>query len=219
MALHPPTAARHAGGISCPLLCALLFALALPTIALAGASDGLFIGAGALSGRVSSAALADSSAAFGYEVAFGWRRWQRVSFELRGASLGKGHATVPIASPFYPADQAEAGVFALTVRADILELAQNRWTPWLGLGGGLATLQWHKFYYELDGLGLVFEAGVDFELTTGLILRTRLSTLGVSTADTNGDRGPSLRASSLSLSLVYEFGRPERPAPTAPPAG
>ena len=158
-----------------------------------------------------------------FEVGLGYRfwglgdsRWGRLSLEFVMTGVDGGIATLPLASPSYPADTAGFTLGWLGLRADILAPEDSRFTPWLGLGYGLGVLNW-KTYANMDGgLGPVFSVGADLELYGGLMLRG-------SYAAYRAHSGPRIHASELSASLVFEFFRPRhhwKPqwgAPATPP--
>lgn len=184
---------------------ALLVALVLaPREAAAGVRSGsVFVGAGVSAMKVSSDVTTPASLAT-WELSFGYRPWgfreypwSRFSWEL--TVTGKGGAIDMPASASYPAEEADFSLLSVGFRFDIFAPAHSRWTPWLGVAAGIAMLSGDA--RAEAGVGAVFGAGIDLQLRAGLMLRARLSTVRIGSAE-------SLEFAAGSLSLVWEFLRP-----------
>jgi hypothetical protein len=176
------------------------------------------------SGLRLSSELTNPASTTTFQVGLGYRfwglgndRWGRLSMELVMTGTDSGVATLPLASPSYPADQASFSLIWAGLRVDLFAPSDSRFTPWLGLGYGLGALTWHTYAHMDGGLAPVLSVGADVELYGGLMLRGSYASFKTSE--------PRIHWSALSLSLVFEFFRPRHhwkpqwgmPAPTPPP--
>jgi hypothetical protein len=199
----------------------LAAALAAGPLAACVGGGSLSLGAGASAFNASSEHVTSGSGG-AYEFSLGWRSNLLPVFSLDSLVTGssRGSATLPVPSSGYPADAASFSLLATGLRLDLLAPARSRWSPWLGIGIGLASLDWKNYAYSEGTVAPLLSVGADVELVSGLMLRGRLSKLlGGSTGNVSYGAG--------SIGLVWEFGRApghRRPetwktlAPT-PPAG
>jgi hypothetical protein len=160
-----------------------------------------------VSGMRLSSELTNPGSETTFELGFGYRfwglgddRWGRLSLEVVMTGADGAVETLPLASPFYPADRANFALIWTGLRVDLLAPADSRWTPWLGLGYGLGALNWQTYAHMDGGLAPVLSAGADVELYGGLMLRGRYAWFRT--------RSPEITYSAVTLSLVFEFFRP-----------
>ena len=179
------------------------------------------LGAGASAFQASSEHVTSASRG-SYEFSLGWRsrEWPVLSLDSLVTGSSSGSATLPIPSSGYLADTASFSLLAAGLRVDLLAPARSRWSPWLGVGIGVASLDWKNYAYSEGTVAPLLSVGADVELVSGLMLRGRLSKL------LGGSQG-NVSYGAGSIGLVWEFWRapshrrPEHwnsPAPT-PPAG
>jgi Outer membrane protein beta-barrel domain len=188
-------------------LLAALAALAAGPAA-ASAQGSFSLGGGVSAFSVSSDLIKGGSGGT-YEFTFGYRfssllslvPMGRLSMELLVTGSDRTFETLPVPSPYYPADTASFSLLAFGLRFDILDPAQFRWSPWLGVAPGLATLTWKTYAHGDGAVAPLLSLGVDVELASGLALRARFSTL-------RSGSGGSLSYQAASLGLVWEFLRP-----------
>lgn len=162
----------------------------------------------------------------GYEITIGYRlhgprslRWSRLSLEFDVAAVNGDVGVRAAPDRGWPASAGSFSVLTLGARVDLFEPARSRWTPWAGVGAGLANLsaQESGSGYAEGALVPVFSAGVDLGLTGGLALRARITTVR------SGAMG-GLSYTAGTLGLAWEFLRPahhRRPGwsePLPPPA-
>lgn len=165
----------------------------------------------------------------GYEITIGYRlhgprslRWSRLSLEFDIAAVSGDVGVRAAPEHGWPASAASFSVLTLGARVDLFEPARSRWTPWAGVGAGLANLSAldSGSGYAETALVPVFSAGADLGLRAGLALRARIATVR------SGAMG-GLSYTAGTLGLAWEFLRPphhRRPGwseplpPPAPPA-
>lgn len=198
----------------------LVAALGLAPAAALGGSFSL--GGGVSAFNVSSDHVPGGSGST-YELTWAYRSslFSRLSMELLVTGSSRDFETQPVPSSGYPADAASFSLLAMGFRLDLLDPARSRWSPWLGAGMGLASLDWQSYAYSEGTVSPLLSLGVDVELLSGLLLRLRGSTL-------HGGSPGNLSCKSASIGLVWEFLRPPHhqrpqhwtsPAPPSPPTG
>jgi hypothetical protein len=185
----------------------LLAALVAGPVA-AAAQGSVSLGGGASAFSLSSDLIKGGSRST-WEFTFGYRFASllyvvptgRLSMELLVTGTDNGFETLPVPSPSYPADTASFSILAFGLRFDLLDPASSRWSPWIGVAPGLATLTWSAYAHGDGAVAPLLSLGVDAELLGGLVLRARFSTLRSSS-------GGGLSYQAASLGLVWEFFRP-----------
>jgi outer membrane protein W len=131
----------------------------------------------------------------GYEFASTW------SFELSVSATDID--TGPTIGIYYPADSAEYSILRISLRKSLWSLVEKRWTPWLAIGGAYHYASWNTFYYQLDGTGASFGAGVDFALAPSWSVRVQAMRNRFSASDTYGEGSYSSTTDELSASVIY----------------
>ena len=111
---------------------------------------------------------------------------------------------------FYPDDTADYGSLGISLKRYFNLEANEKLTPWAGLGVAFQDAFWDTYYYRVNGFGLAFSAGLDYRMAPQWRLRGSLTMSGFSTDDAYYDSpdysGPwKSREAQVSISLLRDF--------------
>ena len=188
-------------GCACRLVASLAVGLLVTHNALAQPYVGLGVSRLSLNSEYSSV---DGRSGTGITL-FGGTEFAPTWFAELSISAASGIDSGPTENIFYPADSAEYDILRIAARKSFPGLADQSWTPWVTVGTAYHYVSWDTFYYQLDGSGLSFGGGVDFELAPSWSLRFQAISHRFSAHDTYGYGPFSSRSTELSAGVVWHF--------------